>query len=107
MKLIPNWQKENLVCHFCGETRSVKYQLEIHDFESDIPKTVCACNKCALTRNKQEALDTVSTPDVVEVVRCKNCRQSEEMVGLIGGICLYCSYWNHNVDPEGFCSEGV
>lgn len=54
MELIPNWQDQNLICHFCGETRSVKYQLEIHDFESDIPKIVCACNKCALTRNKLE-----------------------------------------------------
>jgi hypothetical protein len=48
MKLIPNWQKENRVCYFCGETRSVKYELEIVDFGSKIPKTVCACNKCAL-----------------------------------------------------------
>lgn len=55
MKLIPNWQYRNLTCHFCGETRSVKYELEIHDFESNIPKVVCACNKCALARNKREA----------------------------------------------------
>jgi transcription elongation factor Elf1 len=54
MKLIPNWSKKKLTCHFCGETRSVKYELEIHDFTSDIHKTVCACNKCALSRNKLE-----------------------------------------------------
>ena len=55
MKLIPDWNTRQLTCFFCGETRSVKYELELHDFESPIPKTVCACNKCALTRNKQEA----------------------------------------------------
>ena len=55
MKLIPDWQNKNLTCHFCGETRSVKYELEIHDFESDTPKVVCVCNKCALARNKLEA----------------------------------------------------
>lgn len=54
MKLIPSQRRENLRCYFCGETRSVKYELEIHDFDSDIPKTVCACNKCALSRNKLE-----------------------------------------------------
>ena len=54
MKLIPNWQRENLRCYFCGETGSVKYELEIHDFESDIPKVVCVCNKCVLSRNKRE-----------------------------------------------------
>ena len=107
MKLIPNWQRENLRCYFCGDTRSVKYELEIHGFTGNFPKVVCACNKCALSRNKREVLDTVSTLDVVEVVRCKNCRLSEEMEGLIGGTCLYCTHWNHDVDPTGFCSEGV
>jgi hypothetical protein len=55
MKLIPNWSTKQLTCFFCGETRSVKYELELHDFESNSPKIVCACNKCALTRNKKEA----------------------------------------------------
>ena len=55
MKLIPNWQRENLRCYFCGDTRSVKYELEIHDFTGNFPKVVCACNKCALARNKLEA----------------------------------------------------
>ena len=26
MKLIENWKDKNLKCHFCGETRSVKYE---------------------------------------------------------------------------------
>ncbi len=55
MKLIPNWQEQDLTCAFCGTKKSVKYELELHDFESDVPKIVCACNRCALTPNKQEA----------------------------------------------------
>ena len=54
MKIIPNWQEQDLSCHFCGKTRSVKYELEIHSFESDVPKKVCVCNMCALTQNKFE-----------------------------------------------------
>lgn len=54
MKLIPNWSTKQLTCYFCGITKSVKYELEIHDFASDFPKTVCVCNKCALSRNKLE-----------------------------------------------------
>lgn len=46
------------------------------------------------------------TADVVEVVRCKDCRLCEKMDGLIGGTCLYCTHWNHNVEPNGFCNEG-
>lgn len=55
MKIIPAGLRQGLTCYFCGETRSVKYELEIHGFTGDFPKTVCACNKCALTRNKLEA----------------------------------------------------
>ena len=46
------------------------------------------------------------TSDIVEVVRCKDCKLHEEMEGLIGGTCLYCSHWNKNVDPNEFCSHG-
>jgi hypothetical protein len=53
MKLIPNWQRENLRCYFCGGTRSVKYELETHNFTGNT-KVVCACNKCTLARNKLE-----------------------------------------------------
>ncbi len=54
MELIPNWQEQDLTCGFCGSKKSVKYELEIHSFNSDIPKKVCACNVCALTQNKRE-----------------------------------------------------
>ena len=57
MKLIPNWQDQNLTCHFCGSTRSVKYYVRTAMGNgwtpSRIDKVPC-CNKCALTRNKQE-----------------------------------------------------
>ena len=49
MKYIPNWQNKNLRCHFCGETRSVKYETEVLDpVISDKPTMVCVCDKCAL-----------------------------------------------------------
>ena len=51
--LNPNWRNENLTCHFCGKTRSVKYKTKIlivdsisNDEEKEIE--VCVCNKCAL-----------------------------------------------------------
>lgn len=49
MKYIENWQDKNLRCHICGETRSVKYTIEIFDPVVDNkPTEVCVCNKCAL-----------------------------------------------------------
>lgn len=49
MKYISNWQNKILRCHFCGETRSVKYETEVLDpIISDKPTMVCVCNKCAL-----------------------------------------------------------
>jgi hypothetical protein len=48
-KLISNWRNKNLRCHFCGETRSVKYTMKIFDPIVDSKSTeVCVCNKCAL-----------------------------------------------------------
>ena len=44
--------------------------------------------------------------DAEEVIRCKNCRHSEEMPGVIG-TCLYCHYWNHDTDENGYCHEGA
>ena len=29
MKVIPDWQEKQLRCYFCGETRSVKYIVEV------------------------------------------------------------------------------
>jgi hypothetical protein len=40
-KLIPDYRNKNLKCHFCEETRSVKYEAIIDS------KKVCLCNKCA------------------------------------------------------------
>lgn len=49
MNIIPNWKERNLRCHFCGETRSVKYEIEVFDPVIDSkPSNVCMCNKCAL-----------------------------------------------------------
>ena len=54
MNIINDWQNKQLRCHFCGETRSVKYELKIRDVESNLPKTVCACNLCALKHSGEE-----------------------------------------------------
>lgn len=49
MNYIPDWKNKNLRCHFCGETRSVKYETEILDPVIDSkPTKVCVCNKCVL-----------------------------------------------------------
>lgn len=48
MQLIANWRNKNLKCYFCGETRSVKYTVEIFNpVISDNSTKVCCCNKCA------------------------------------------------------------
>ena len=55
MKLIPNWQDKLLQCHFCGETRSVKYVVELNGAICDNkPLEVCACNKCALIHSNDK-----------------------------------------------------
>jgi hypothetical protein len=49
MKLIPIEKRPGIRCHFCGETRSVKYVVEISDpVVSNKPVAVYCCNKCAL-----------------------------------------------------------
>ena len=55
----PNWHTDNAKCHFCGETRSVKYKtkiLLIDSISSDEKKEkeVSVCNKCALLMNDSE-----------------------------------------------------
>ena len=53
MKLIPNWQEQDLTCAFCGYKKSVKYMVPAMTIDT-IPsgekttREVCACNKCAL-----------------------------------------------------------
>ena len=58
LTIIPNWNKENLKCHFCGETRSVKYKTKILIIDTipnneETEKEVCICNKCALLINNR------------------------------------------------------
>jgi hypothetical protein len=53
MELIPDWRNKNLKCHFCEETRSVKYKTKVLIIDSfrvneEVEKEVCICNKCAL-----------------------------------------------------------
>lgn len=49
MKIIENWWDKQLTCHFCGETRSVKYTTKIFvPVIDDKPTEVYVCNKCAL-----------------------------------------------------------
>ena len=51
IKLIPDWRDKNLKCHFCGETRSVKYAMKVLVIDpllgTDSIEVSC-CNKCAL-----------------------------------------------------------
>ena len=42
------------------------------------------------------------TADVVEVTRCKNCNNCE----ILDEDSCYCSYFNKNVDSDGYCSYG-
>ncbi len=51
IKLIPDWRDKNLTCHFCGETRSVKYTMKVLVIDPLLGTDrieVCCCNKCAL-----------------------------------------------------------
>jgi len=58
--MIPDWRNKNLRCHFCDETRSVKYTMKIFDPVIDNkPTEVYVCNKCAL-RYMVSKSDTLS-----------------------------------------------
>ena len=59
MKLIPNWQEQDLTCGFCGSKKSVKYKttttiVDSITWEKILEKEVCVCNKCALIHSKLE-----------------------------------------------------
>lgn len=45
LSINPNWRDQNLKCHFCKNTESVKYKTIV--FEENEEKEVCCCNKCA------------------------------------------------------------
>ncbi len=42
----------------------------------------------------------------IEITRCKDCKYCEKMEGLLGGECLYCTYWEKDTNTDTFCSEG-
>ena len=45
----PNWREnKNRCCYFCGETRSVKYLVDLPNIYGERVLTVDACNRCAL-----------------------------------------------------------
>ena len=45
----PDWHKnENVCCHFCGKTKSVKYKVHLPNYFGERALTVNACNKCVL-----------------------------------------------------------
>ena len=51
MKLIPNWQDQNLTCHFCGTKKSVKYKMNVivtDPISAETEREVCTCNRCVL-----------------------------------------------------------
>jgi hypothetical protein len=48
MKLIPNWSTKKLTCHFCGDTRSVKYEQTIRGPRLGSVDVVPVCNTCVL-----------------------------------------------------------
>ena len=49
ISMIPNWHKKQLKCHFCGETRSVKYEVDLpKELGKSETQKVCVCNKCVL-----------------------------------------------------------
>ena len=59
MKLITNWQEQDLTCGFCGSKKSVKYMVPVIIIDA-IPsgektaREVCACNRCALAFSQPE-----------------------------------------------------
>ena len=51
MRLIPNWQDQDLTCDFCGSKKSVKYKTTMTVVDSItgekiLETEVCVCNKC-------------------------------------------------------------
>ena len=49
MRINPDWQKQkNVCCFFCGNTKSVKYEVDLNNVYGNRVLTVDACNKCAL-----------------------------------------------------------
>lgn len=49
-RIIENYEDQNLKCHFCGTTQSIKYEIDVFDPMQPAEKfvKVSACNSCAL-----------------------------------------------------------
>lgn len=48
MRIIPEEDRKNYRCYFCGETRSVKYIVKLFDpMVASKPCEVSCCNRCA------------------------------------------------------------
>jgi hypothetical protein len=94
--------------------RSIALTEKIEQAIKDLPCITCAHFEVCAEHLGGADLSIVSADcrhhkpaaDTVEVVRCKDCRLHEEVEGILGGTCLYCSYWNKDVDPDEFCSKG-
>lgn len=58
IKPIPNWYKAmSNRCYFCGETRSVKYFVELNNVDGKCALTVDACNRCVLRFMRKDGAD--------------------------------------------------
>ena len=59
MKVIPNWQKHDLTCGFCGTKKSVKYMVPVMIIDT-IPygekttREVCSCISCVHAFSKPD-----------------------------------------------------
>lgn len=72
LKVVENWDKKNLRCYFCGETKSVKYSIEIFDpVLAENPTRVCVCNRCAM-RQKAKEMDFKTKGRDVESDNCNH-----------------------------------
>lgn len=54
IKFNPNWREnKNVCCYFCGDTRSVKYTVDLCSSDGERVLTVDACNRCVLLLDKK------------------------------------------------------
>lgn len=53
MTLIFGWKEKKLQCHFCGQTKSVRYVLRLKDEDGQVNYVAC-CNRCVLKHMEEE-----------------------------------------------------
>lgn len=86
--IIPIEKRKNCRCHFCGETRSVKYTTEIIDPVVDSkPTEVCVCNKCILTHNEPTELSYVDLLQKLKADVTSDAIPKDDKVEIINTIC--------------------